>query len=309
MTRYCMGASSLLIQWGTPAAIVTTSPLPTARVSPPLIPDPRTSPGAVVLGSDRVPPVIRVPPPSSTYQTSISFSWSSASPEAPLRMPSTRYSAAVARGTAAIRPAGASRIALATSAADTSFTAGSAALAVPATAMERIKGSIGLISHSDSRGSCLVAALSRPQPSERTRGEAGVDQPVHRDLEGGQPRAVVPDGRLPERDRVSDERGGSDETEHGQVFRAHGQRASRDVGGEEADHDAVEEPLDEVLTHPPRAVRKHGHHHDRALLQLFRELRRLHVLLARGAGDHVVARRDGERAKGVHHLVFVRHLG
>src|SRR5260221_537936 len=151
--------------------------------------------------------------------------------------------------------------------------------------------------------------LSGPQPTEGARRQERVDQPVHRRLERGEPGATVPDRHLPEGHRVCDECGGADEPEDAKVFRADWQGAPRDVGGQEADDRGIQEPLREIRPHRRRAAGQHREHHDRALPPLFEELRRAHVLGAGRAGDHVVARRDGERAERLHHLVFVRHLG
>src|SRR5438046_9137823 len=152
-------------------------------------------------------------------------------------------------------------------------------------------------------------ALARPQPTEGARGQERVGQSVDRRLDRGAPRSVVPDRRLPERDRVSDERRGADELEYAKVGRTGGQRAPRHVGGEDADDRAVDEPEDEALRHRRGAVRYHREHHHRAFFHLFRKCGRAHLLHARRAGDHVLARRHGERAELVPQPGLVRHLG
>src|SRR3989454_7328126 len=119
------------------------------------------------------------------------------------------------------------------------------------------------------RTKSLDMSLARPPPPERARREERVDQPVYRRLGRREPGAVVPDRHLPERHRVRYEGGDPGEPEDLQVRRAGGQRAPRDVRREAPHDNGIEEPHDQVLPHRHGAARKHGEHHDRALLELF----------------------------------------
>src|SRR6266508_6617670 len=110
------------------------------------------------------------------------------------------------------------------------------------------------------------ARSARPQPSERARRQERVEQPVHRGLDRRQPGAAVPDRHLPERESVADERGDTGEAEDVQVLGAGGQRAPRDVRGEDSDNNGVEEPLHQLPPHRHGAAGPHGEHHDGALL-------------------------------------------
>src|SRR2546422_6808156 len=50
-----------------------------------------------------------------------------------------------------------------------------------------------------------------PQPTKDSRGQQPIHQPIERVLDGRAPLPLVPDGVLPERDRVRDERGAARE--------------------------------------------------------------------------------------------------
>src|SRR5208337_3875527 len=115
--------------------------------------------------------------------------------------------------------------------------------------------------------------LVRPQPSERSRGQEGVDQAVHCRLDRDAPGAAIPNRHLPQRQRVSEEGGGSGEAEDLKEWRAGGQRAPRHIRGEKADDCQIEEPQNKVPPHRPWAVWQNGEHHDRPLVQLLEKLR------------------------------------
>src|SRR6476660_5903804 len=99
--------------------------------------------------------------------------------------------------------------------------------------------------------------LCRGEPAEDSSGQEGVDEAVDVGLEGRGPGSAVPDRVRPGADGVADERGGAGETEDGEVGRAGRERPPRDVGGEDLDDDAVEEPVGERLPHRRRPALLH----------------------------------------------------
>src|SRR5258705_10517593 len=62
--------------------------------------------------------------------------------------------------------------------------------------------------------------LLRPQPPEHARRQEPLHHPTEGVLDGRAPLHVVPDGVLPERDGVGDERGASGETENRKGWRS-----------------------------------------------------------------------------------------
>ena len=55
---------------------------------------------------------------------------------------------------------------------------------------------------------------------------------------------------------------------------------SSEIGDEEADYEAINEPHPQKLWHDGRAARKHRHHPDRSLLVFLYQRRRLHFLMS-----------------------------
>src|SRR5678816_4213466 len=86
----------------------------------------------------------------------------------------------------------------------------------------------------------LLLALG-PHRAEYAAGEEAVDQSVEHVLHGGGPLALVPDGVLKLRHRVAQKRGAAREAEHGQVGRTRGQRRGRDIPGDEAHDETIDE--------------------------------------------------------------------
>src|SRR6516164_1193819 len=95
----------------------------------------------------------------------------------------------------------------------------------------------------------ILAGSLGPQPSERAGGDEAVNQAVEHVLERGAPRTTAPDRALDHGHAVAAKRGDAGEAEHRKVGRARAEGAARHVGGEDADQDAIEEPLHQVLAH------------------------------------------------------------
>jgi hypothetical protein len=139
-------------------------------------------------------------------------------------------------------------------------------------------------------------------------GEEPVDEAIEGVFEGGAPRSSKPD-RLGEMGAgVGEKRRGAREAEDGEVGRARSERAAAEIRGGGADGEAIDEPLHELLSHRWRTARKDGHQADRPLLEFLDHLRRLSVLVAGGAGEHVVARRQPFLPHGVEDFLLVRNL-
>jgi len=70
-----------------------------------------------------------------------------------------------------------------------------------------------------------------------------------------------------------------------QKVRAERDRASSEIGDEEADCQAIGKLHSQELRHDGWAARKHGHHPDRSLLVFFHQGRRLHLLMGAKRGN------------------------
>src|SRR5688572_4316510 len=113
------------------------------------------------------------------------------------------------------------------------------------------------------------------------------------------------DGHLPQRQRIPDEGGRPGEAEHVDILRRRRQRPARDVGAEKADDEDVHEPLHQIRGHRAAPGRQHRHDDGRTPLHLFHEFGRAHFGVAGGPRDHVITRRDVERAERVHDAILI----
>src|ERR1700760_16474 len=98
-------------------------------------------------------------------------------------------------------------------------------------------------------------------------------------LERHAPVLAFPDGVLNERKRISGERESAGNAKHLQIFGAWSARAAGQVGREEADDDAVDEPLPEKFAHGRGATGPDSEHADWPTPELLNHLGRLHVLV------------------------------
>src|SRR5260370_40223267 len=100
--------------------------------------------------------------------------------------------------------------------------------------------------------------LTGPQPAKGAGGQQAVDESVEGFLEDHTPGLALPDAIDQGSQGVCKERGGASDAKHGQIVRAGRNRASREIGHEEADKQAIGEPHAEELWHGDWAAGKHG---------------------------------------------------
>src|SRR5437870_7658539 len=115
----------------------------------------------------------------------------------------------------------------------------------------------------------LARVLARPKPAKCASGQQAVDQSIDDFLDGHAPRLTLPDAVAQVSQTVGEKRGGASDAKDGQIVRAGRDRASSEIGDEEADNQAVDEPHAQELRHDGWAARQHGHHPDWSLLVFF----------------------------------------
>src|SRR5262245_7252707 len=144
--------------------------------------------------------------------------------------------------------------------------------------------------------------LLRPQPAERPRRQQRVDQAIDNGLDRRAPCLPAPDGidRCPAAIREEGRR--PCHPKHGEITGARAQRPTGDVGDEHTDYQTVDEPLDEVLTHPRGPALSQEQHRHRALFELLDSLGGPH-LGHRHVGDQILSRygipRPDRRTDGI----------
>src|SRR5713101_3563357 len=121
--------------------------------------------------------------------------------------------------------------------------------------------------------------LTRPKPAKGARGQQAVDESIDDFLDSDTPRLTLPDAVAQVSQTVGEERRGASDAKDGQIVRAGHNRASSEIGDEEADNQAVDEPHAQELRHGGWAARQHGHHPDWSLLVFFHQGGRLHFLM------------------------------
>jgi hypothetical protein len=141
----------------------------------------------------------------------------------------------------------------------------------------------------------------RPEPAEGPGGHERVEKTIEDVLDSRAPGPPHPDGFDDAAECVRVESSRSREPEHCQVAGSGADRAPGEIGhGDSHDH-AEKEPLNELLSHGRGTAREHRHHRDRAFLVLLDHFGRAHLLVARGAREQVVPRRNilpAERVQG-----------
>src|SRR4029079_7254009 len=102
-------------------------------------------------------------------------------------------------------------------------------------------------------------ALLRPKPAEHSCSKECVDKSVYCRLDCDVPCAPVPDGHLPQRNRIPDECDRADELEYVHVHSTRRCRSPNYVCGERRNRQQIDEPLNEIPSHRHHAFRENSH--------------------------------------------------
>src|SRR4029077_13536943 len=113
-------------------------------------------------------------------------------------------------------------------------------------------------SHGIRAPSRVKEALPGPEPAKRAGGQQAIDEAVEGFLEDQAPGLALPDAVDQGSQTISEERRSAGDAKHGQLLRAGRNRASAEIGNEEADEQAVREPHPEKLRHGGRGAGING---------------------------------------------------
>src|SRR5208282_1088971 len=147
--------------------------------------------------------------------------------------------------------------------------------------------------------------LSRPEPAEGAGSEQTVDEAIDNFLNGDRPGLAFPDAVAQVAQAVGKERGCSYDAEDRPIVGAGRNRVSGEIGDEESDYQAKDEPLNQKLWHGRRPAGNDGHEPDRPLLLLFDQGWRLHILVSAVREDIETLLQTSRTQRG-EDLVFVR---